>query len=312
MAHDPSQPVQPFLVPAGPGGTVTATPLRTILVSLFLEPTILFSLQYESWWRALRILVMMALCSGLVVGALRAPSLFSAVMDWSSWLGRELGGIRLEQERLVWDKPQELPYVTRHRGWRLDFVTANTPLPPSRQLGPERLGAWITPERVLGWQKTLDGDKLVTTVLVDKGKLGGGVQLDPFFKLFWPAGFVLRDAEFSEAARPLLSRFLVPAFVIMHGFNAVAYALLYTVLFSIIPVLLRSPSASGGWRQTFCFYAFASIPPLLAATVYASLNLPFLDYVTAFILCMFAYLILVARAYRRLTDKPDGRDDLPL
>ena len=292
MTMRPSKPLTPPVLAAGQVLT-----LPRILWGLFFEPGILFLLQYERWGRGLRCMAGTAVICGLAVGMMHFPDLVHRAADWSNWFGRETGELRVGDGEIVWDRPAVLPHTTRHGGWRIDFVTRKTPFKPVLGNSPERQGIWIAPEQIYAWSQSGQSKIEVMPLLVDK-KVWGVMDLNWFL----PQGLAVSGDNLTGLVRGALIRGF-PVFLLMSVLSLFLQTLFYTLLFAIVPVLLRSPMAVGGFRQTFAFYSFASIPPLVVAALYSGLQLPYLDFDRAFVFGFIAYLFLVIRGLRTAAEQ---------
>jgi hypothetical protein len=80
---------------------------------------------------------------------------------------------------------------------------------------------------------------------------------------------------------------------------------LYALLFSVVTSILRGPLITGGLRSALCVTLYASIPPLIVATLYSALDIPFLDFHRVFVGALFVYLLMVFAGIRRRA-VPDG------
>jgi hypothetical protein len=271
-------------------------PMSRIVWHLFFQPATVFFIQFEPWRRAFRLMALFALGTGLVLGALRFPQLWRTAGDWSTWLGREVGALEVRNGELRWDEPKQLPYTTRHQGWRLDFVPGKQTFAVPAGTGPEKRGIWIAPDSVYAWWLNGAG-KLEILPVLTRQKLWGVLDLN----WLWPDGIHLAGDQMPTLVRDMLWK-AFPFLLLQEAVAVFLRVLFYTVLFAFIPVLLRTPFGEGGFRRAFAFYCFASVPPLVVAGVYAGLDLPFLDYDAAFVLGFVIYLFMVTRGIDRAAE----------
>ena len=272
-----------------------------ILWHLFFQPASVFLIQFEPWRRAFRLMALVALSTGLLLGALRYPQLCRTAGEWSTWLGREVGMLEVKNGELRWDEPKQLPYTTRHQGWRLDFVPGKQTFASPADQGPEKRGVWIAPDSVYAWWLNGAGQLEVLPVLT-KQKVWGVFDVN----WLWPDGVQVRGEQMPALVRGVLWKAL-PFFLLQEAATVFLRVLFYTVLFALIPVLLRTPFGDGGFRRAFAFYCFASVPPLVVAGIYAGLDLPLLDYDTAFVLGFVVYLFMITRGINRAADAAADR-----
>ncbi len=275
---------------------------RQIFFGLFFYPHVtLFLLQHNTrWTRALRMVMGVALLCGCLVGLSRLPGIYKSSQDWASWLSVEVKAVWVEDGLICWDQPRELPYTTRHRGWRIDFVKADTPFQPETLSGPERQGVWVGPEEVFTWWQDVQG-KVVFFAFVTEKKVGG------LFKLgtIWPDGYRIDGDNFNREARRIVLQ-AVPVILLREGIFAFFWVLTYALLFSLVPLLLRGRLLGGDFLTVFSFHLYASIPPLIVASVYSGLNLPYFDLSTTFVFAFVIYLFIVFHKMRQATGGVDG------
>ncbi len=270
-----------------------------LLWGLFFDPGVIFLLQHGRWLRAVRLMLAVMLITGGLMGAARFPGFWRTTVDWATWFGHEVGELRIQSGEINLARPATRPYTTRHRGWRIDFMARGTRFAPAAQSGPENRGIWIAPEKVMLWWSG-DDHAVQALSLWDAQRLRDRIKPEQF----WPEG--LRVTE-TQVATWIAHGWIgaLALYVLASAMNVLLRVGFYTVLFAVIPVLLRTPIGRGGFRQTLSFYAYASVPPMLMAAVYSSLDLPFLDYDSAFIFGFIVYLFMVVRGIRALSRPPD-------
>jgi hypothetical protein len=287
---------------AGKGGAFFN--LRDVAGVVFFQPQLLLLLAHDRWTRAFRIVALLSFFCGVILGALQVPALISSARAWGEWFGREMGEVRLEQGQLQWQRPVELPHTSRHGNWRVDFRGADAEFAPQTRLGPERKGIWISPDAVYTWWRLPGSESTHSTVWLNEQRLFGLLDVNRV----WPEGLHLREDEFAPAARQTVLR-AVPVYVLGEGVRVLLQVAFYTLIFAVIPYLLKSPLAAGGFRSVLTFYLYASIAPIIVATVYAALGLPFMDFnsffVTAFILYLLFTVWRMGRFFRPQPEKAE-------
>ncbi len=276
-----------------PRAISTAVPFHHLLYGLFFHPAVLVVLQADSWRRAFRRVTLLCLLCGALVSLARLPTLLKAADDWGRWMSRELVRVEWRQGKLHWERPQALPYTTRHRGWRVDFAAEGSSFPAEPFAGPEQQGLWLTPSEVFFWER-LEGKPPRPIILLKDGKL-----LDRFeLAQMRPDGFSLRGEEFSQETRRLMLQ-AAPVLALQGALEMFFKIVLYVLLFTLIPFVLRSPLAAAGFTRMLTFYLYASIPPLIVAAIYGSLHLPYLNMATLFVFSFVGYLLLVGKHLRQ-------------
>ncbi len=274
-------------------------PLHHILFGLFCYPHItLFLLQHKAkLTRALRIVVGLSFLAGIFMGAVMLPKVYRATRDWAGWLQQEVQTLEVVDGRLVWEQPDTLPYTTRYKGWRIDFAEPDAAFEPNELAGPEKHGVWVTAERAFVWWQSIENVLYFTLYSTGEGD-EGLLNMTTFMK----EGMKISGNEFSNKAHQLFLQ-AIPVILLQKIFLVIFPVISYTLMFTAITVLLRNPFIGRQFSPVFKFHLFASVPPLAVATVYASLNLPYLDFTTAFIITFVLYLTIVFFQFRKAMQK---------
>jgi hypothetical protein len=275
-----------------PGGGLSH---REMLFGLFFSPhTVLLAARCENRWRrALMLVTILSILCGSALGLMRLPTVYTEAVNWAGWFGETVGALWMKDGRLYWEKPETLPYTTRHDHWRVDFVKEGTEPDTDREKGPERRGVWISHDNVIVWWVAGDGSA-VTIPLLQNGAKRSFVNLADV----WPDGLRVPGREFKALVRKKLAR-AIPMFFVYHWVSVWCQVVLYALLFSAISTLLRGGFLTGGLKAAFGITLYASIPPLVVATVYAGLDIPALDFRRVFVVAFFVYLLMVFRGIRR-------------
>lgn len=281
------------LPPRRPRKKHERVPLGRLFYDLFFHPQVLILLKQERWSRAFRIVTVLTLAGGVLIGVSKLPRLYQVTQQWASWFRTEVAVLTLDEGRLDWKAPETLPYTTRHQGWRIDFASESAEFDDVVMKGPEKRGLWISPEKVYGWWP-MHGEKPRPVPLLINSKAWGVIDVSRI----WPQGLSLQGAEFEEEARRLLWH-AVPVLIIHHAVLFFFQVMFYTFVFALIPMMFRTPLIGGGFRETFSFYLFASIPPLVVAAVYTCFGFPFMETSSIFVLVFVAYLFMAFKTLRK-------------
>jgi len=274
-------------------------PVAQVLYGLFFHPRVLLWLQRDRLRRAFRFASVVCLLVGLAVGIARVPSILAATREWAGWLENEVEELSLTDGELQWKRPRDLPYTTRHDGWRIDFAEKGVPFAATEIDGPERRGLWLSPDRVILWVRPADRESAIPVPLLDEGRTRRVV------KALYPDGLTLRRGEFRAEARRRVFH-LIPVFLVQQALWVFVQVMFYILVFAAMPVLMqRLSGGAAGFRRLFTFYLYASVPPLCAAGIYASLRLPYLDLGTAFVMAFVVYLGMVFVNLRDMLDAPE-------
>jgi len=264
------------------------------LYALFFQPAVVFVLRNEPWGRAFRLFALVSLLCGAAMSGVRVPRIMAAARDWAGWFGKRVAPVWVEKGELHWDRPKQLPATLRRQGWRFDFSPKKTPLPPPEQLGPETQGLWVTPDAVRFWWRA-EGGRLGQTVLFQDGKLLGKV---PLSDIAGDGRVTLTPDRIESEAVTRIRPWLV-VYVLFGAVRVLFEGLFYTFVFALIPALMRSPLVTGGFRRLLTLYTFAAVPPMIVATVYATLDLPYLEHALIFVIGLVVYLSIATRAAAR-------------
>jgi hypothetical protein len=143
------------------------------------------------------------------------------------------------------------------------------------------------------WWSKPGGGVAIRPVLA-AGKLGGVLDV----RWVWSDALHVEGEQFEALVRRMIIQAL-PVLVLREGCAALAVVLTYTLIFSLVSVLVRSPLAANGFGATLTFHLYASIPPLAVASVCAGLGLPYLDLSSTFVCTLAAYLVMTLAGMRR-------------
>ena len=260
---------------------------RQILAVLFFQPQLLLLLSRDKWTRAFRILAICAFVTGAVMGAVQLPGMMERAGDWGQWLEREVGSVRLAEGTLSWERPDSVPYTTRHGSWRVDFRAAGSSFPREKRRLSASRGVWVSPDEVVIWHRMPGADGVNTTSLLADNRILSIFKVDEL----WPDGLRIEGREFPGQVRSLVM-WAMPLFVVTQGVGVFLQVVFYAFIFAVIPYLLKSPLAAAGFGGVFTFYLYASIPPLIVAAVYDSLGLPYAGFQMFFVGVFIVYLFL--------------------
>jgi hypothetical protein len=261
---------------------------RQALAVLFFRPQFLLVLAQGHCLRALRLVAVLALLCGTTLATARLPQAMTTTREWITWFGSIVSELTLEDGRLSWAQPADLPYTAHRRQWRIDFAADDVEFDPHERRGPHRQGLWVSADEAYMWRRSGENEQAHATVVFRDNKLFGLVDTS----VFWPDGFSLTGPEMTATVMHNLWR-AVPFLVVFEAVGVLLQVLFYTFIFAFIPYILKSPLAAGGFKHVFAFYLYASIPPMITATVYAALGLALMDFNTFFVLGFIAYLVLV-------------------
>lgn len=297
------QVVRAILVGQRPAG-IPEISLRELAVGVFLfpGPVLVATRAFGNWRRPVLLLLLAGVVCGLTTGLASYPRLLRDSVEWAAWFGGLVGEFKVTATGFAWARPQQLPFTTRCKRWRVDFADETAALAPEDGQGRERRGVWITPSMVRLWW------------LVPAG---------PFAKPKPESGLVLRSHDITASLRALAQgsgqeRFagegfaaytrqalllLAPVYLLFHCAWLVLLVVLYIWLFTLMAVVLRRGEISGGFAAVFAVNVLCAVPSMCVAGVYAALRLPALDFHTVFILAFFLYITMAFSSVRRMVSE---------
>ena len=263
-------------------GSDGALAFRQVLRIIFGYPQLLMVLLQANWRRALVRVAAVSFICGLLVGISQIQEVAHGIMEWAHWLRGNVDTMRVQDDRVEWERSEDLPATDHFRGWRVDFRRGEeAEFHPGQNMGTYPRGIWVSPTKVLLWYRTDKSTPLQTRVLFDEGKTWASVPVE---------NFSVAGDEFIAKARQML-RYYVPVFLVAQGLNVLLQMLLYVSIFAVIPCLLKSPLAAGGFKSIFTFYLYASLPALAVATAYSAAGIEALDFNTIFVGAFIMYLV---------------------
>ena len=284
--------------PDGHTEIVKLLSLRRLFPLLFLQPAVLFFLPRKRWPRAITVLGCMAFIGGILVGTIRMPARLSEVKDWAEFFRHQTAELRLENDRLYWQYPKDLPHTTHFDEWQITFAEKGASFEPKQIVANRDKGIWISHDAVYQWWMPGGRQTPVHNTFFKDGRVLN--QMDA--GKVWPDGFRLRGNEIVREATGMFYKFM-PLLILGNGLNVLVQTLFYTVIFAVIPFIMRSPLSAGGFGNLLSLYLYAGIPPLIFALAYTALNLPFLDFGLLYVGGFIVYLMLMIRQARTKSER---------
>ena len=271
-------------------------PLRYLFVTLFLQPQILMVLAHDRLRRALRIMVLTGVVCGLLLGLVRIAPVRGRIVEWADWFQKTTRTIELtDTSRLEWALPAEVP-ATRYNGrTRVDFMPDSAEIEAFEPGIEDDQGVWISPTEVYWWMRPESGGEAIAQPLFVNGKLFDRVSVDGI----WPDGFRLEGDEYSAKVRKWTTLTMLPGVVLSELLRVLGVSLFYTLIFAVVPYVLRSPLAARGFGGVYAFYLYAGIPPLILATVYSAVAPQWMAFDSFFVTAFILYLLFTMWKVRR-------------
>jgi hypothetical protein len=273
--------------------------LRDLAVGVFLFPgqVLVATRAFGNWRRPVLLLLLAGIACGLLTGVVAYPRIYRDSVAWAEWFGTVVGEFRVEASGFHWARPEQVPFTTRCKRWRVDFAADSQALEPQTAEGHERRGVWITPSRICLWWLAPAGlfSKSGSGVVVRTAELSDSVRA--------LAGMVGRERfaerDFGVVARQIM-RLAVPLYLAATCLSVMVPVVLYISLFTLMAVVLRRGEVTGGFAAVFAVNVLCAVPAVCVAGVYAMLGLAVLDFNTVFILAFFLYITMAFASVRRM------------
>ena len=281
-----------------PAGLVEIS-LRDLAIGVFLFPgqVLVATRAFGNWRRPVLLLLAVGIACGLMTGVVAYPRIYRDTVEWAQWFGTVVGEFRVEASGFAWTRPEQTPFTTRCKRWRVDFAADKDAFEPQGGVGHERRGVWITPSAVRLWwlvpaglfSKSASGVAVRTAELSDSVRaLAGVVGIQRF------AG-----ERFGDYARQVM-RLAMPLYLVVTCLSVMLPVVLYILLFTLMALVLRRGEVTGGFAAVFAVNVLCAVPAVCVAGVYATLGLPALDFHTVFILAFFLYITMAFSSVRRM------------
>ncbi len=264
------------------GGTVG---FFLLLYNLFTQPRILLGLALEPWSRALLRTMLVILICASANWLFRVKPTIEAAAAWAAWFEARTEQVAITDGKLEWQQPETTPATFWHGSYRIDFLPESSSFstPDSSTEGSH--GVWIAPDQAYLWGRDHDNQVVKQTLWQDGLILG---RLDPGSLLGQDQR--LRPGEFVPRVRQWTWRVAVPMLWLVEFWRVLFVYFFYTLIFAAIPFILRGPMSAYGFAGVHSFYLHAGLPPLLIATVYNLLSLPWFDFSSLFVLGFLLYM----------------------
>ena len=280
----------PFVPKSGQPRTVGARfSLSQIIAGLFTRPAMLMPLAYESWNRALKIVLLAILLCGGLMGTVRSLAMFKVAENWAAWFEERVGTVSIADSKLSWARPENLPATRWNNSWRVDFMPENSDFSEINPAQEGRRGVWLSPDAIYLWGRDRE-QQIVGQPLWRDGRLFDQVEAATIIG----DELVIAPGEFGSRFRAWVWYPILPLMISFELLRVGFFFFFYTLIFTVVPFVMRSPMSGHGFARVHAFYLYAGIPPLLIATVYSLLALPWLDFNLLFIVAFLVYMGFVA------------------
>lgn len=271
-------------------------PLRHLILGLFIQPQMLMIICNGRLRRALKAVFVMIFICGLVLGLAQTRGLQARARAWAEWFEQTTERFELTEDgRLQWRLPQELPATFYKGRTRVDFANETADIKKFQPKLEDDRGIWISPNSMFWWERIDEQGEPVAQAIYHEQKLMGRFSVESI----WPEGFVLEDDGFEKRVSKWMLTGLLPGLVIAEILKTAGMILFYTFIFAVIPYLLRSPMAMQGFKAIYGFYLYASIPPLIVATIYSLAITKWVAFDSFFLFAFIFYLFFAMWKIRR-------------
>ena len=262
---------------------------RRILFALFIQPQLLLPLALNSWKRALKTVVAALLLCALLLTFHHGSRLYRGMIDWAGWFEDRIGQLTIEPHEISWQKPASLPATFWKDSYRVDFVDKEADSDEIKTYQEGRHGVWISPETVYWWSKNRDRE-IIKRPLWKEGKILNQLKISSLG--------VEKKVLGEDEIVPLLRRWTwaagFPALFVGVSFHLTFLYFFYTMIFTAVPFVIRGSLRNYGFKGVHGFYLYVGVPPLLIASIYNLLPLPWLDFNALFLLGFFLFLVFIS------------------
>ncbi|MEA2011953.1 MAG: DUF1189 family protein [Verrucomicrobiota bacterium] len=282
--------------------------LKKMFFDLFFNPVILLKLSKGSWFRPFRIVMLLCVISGILMTTVKIPGYLKTADEWGGWLEENIESLSIENGKISWEKPKELPCKISFKGIMFELNKPNASFSKDKIDCAERMGIWIKSSQIFWWVKSgtkNSREKTVVEILSSDGK---------FFNIFdikdvFPGGNMIKPGQFKETARSFCLQ-LLPGLFFQKILSTLFYVLFYLILFALFQYIFKNSLFKDySFSQILSFDLYAAFIPIIMASIYniASSNNHFIDYPTAFMLAFFGYIIYASRSIQKTLPLPDEK-----
>ncbi len=243
---------------------VASVPYRYVLINLFIHPRYgLFMAMRGGWW--LRGLLVLLLIGGLG-GGLKALSLLPVLLtdarEVVSFLADQLGDLRFQDGRILWDESVELPLSGHLSRLRVDVWAENNQGARKRLLrGPEKNGILVLPDRVEYWTGALSRGGDLQSVEILPPRMIAALEKNSRNGL-QPGGFTKQQLlDYVQ----MICLLLFPVLALVYWLSMLGTILLFGFFFSL---LLQLRNNGGKFRNAAGMGLHCCMAPFVTTVVY--------------------------------------------
>jgi hypothetical protein len=203
----------------------------------------------------------------------------------------------------------------------VDYRTDKT-LSPKMEDETAKWGIIWTPAFLCGWVKAkADSYAIVPFVYdMDINKLPrrhmDKIELEDYISKVsvapesFPFAFLLAACQIKSflAAVPVLTFLMLFGLFGMYIVTIISSTMIFGVIFSMVYAFMKDPASKISGINIFVITLYASFPPVIIASLFPALELPFLDYQTVHMLALLAYLFVVFNKVQQ-SFAPKKKDD---
>ncbi|MCP3965169.1 MAG: hypothetical protein GY750_20605 [Lentisphaerae bacterium] len=289
----------------------------TAISGIFRGTSVFLVLMRHSLFKALLHLVMFCILCAAMLTVIQAVMHFKDIDNSWSLFNEECGGIQYTSKGILPIKqPEKMRFFSLPGNWEILYLPADYKgkVPDLKNSRSQRGFIW-TPSMVVSWARTQSNGYVVVPfiyyVIPKTFKIN-------FLKQEDVLKYIKENSSVSGQPNIPLS-ILTPsatktAFtVIMFGVGTVALlvqALLFVSIFSLIFNLIGSRRRGTlKLRDLFVVGTYTTFPPLLIASAYNALELPFLSFNTVFLICFTVFLMYVVSSLENKLAPPKTKDN---
>ncbi len=278
-------------------------PFARLLYDLMFNPSIFLALQNHKVLKSLYQVMGFCIIATILLTLNMAISLNTSFDHWEEWLSREIQEFGITKDKtFFWKHPQELPYMTELDGWRVDITDESILQKTGDDLRIGNKGFWINKDSIYLWVKTIYGSGFFSNEEVRIEKFDLGSLLLQLYEN--KDGFIIKSEQLADLRSEV---FLVLSILMFWSnlFSVHMTVLLFPVCSSVFALLFSFLQKScdrrkESFRKRLVLNLYATIPPLLIATIYALFGIPGMNFFTVFFIAFLGYQFYIMKTLRTL------------
>jgi hypothetical protein len=277
-------------------------PFGKLLLCLFFNPSVFIILQHRKVLRSLLLIIILCFASSSIITCSFMVSVKKSAAKWEEWLKTDIQEFGITPEgSFFWKLPSRFPYVTHIDGWQIEINDESRHNELNATAKQEDKGLQINRKSIQLWYRlstksfwTKQGEDRIEQF--DLGKLLlGAVRKE--------TSVIVKSTEIAGFIDKILISIGIMLFfsnIFTVSLTVLIFPLCSASLSVFLSYILRSYDQATAFSKLLVLNLYATIPPILIATIYAMINVPGLSFFAVFFIAFFAYQLYVMNVFRRL------------